>query len=127
MVTSDYYRREAERCRGLAASSPDPEGAKRWRAIASDYDRLADALADHMPQVQRVSMQQQPMQQQQSRAEEVSDLSSEFRAPSEPCDKCGGILKRFGFMPHPIDPTERLDLYRCEQCGERYEVVVPVD
>jgi hypothetical protein len=126
MVTSDYYRREAERCRSLAASSPDSEAAKRWRAIAADYDKLADAMADSVPQVQRVPMQQ-PMQQQQSKTEEVSDPSSEFPAPSGPCDKCGGVLKRIGFMSHPTDPTERLDLYRCEQCGERYEVVVPVD
>jgi hypothetical protein len=70
MVTSDYYRGEAERCRKLAASSPDPEAAKRWRAIADDYDKLADAMADHTPPVQRVSMQQQPMQQQQKKAEE---------------------------------------------------------
>jgi hypothetical protein len=64
MVTSDYYRREAERCRSLAASSPDPDAARRWRAIAADYDKLADAIAEQMPPVQRVAMQPQPMQQQ---------------------------------------------------------------
>jgi hypothetical protein len=70
MVTSDYYRREAERCRSLAAGSPDPDAARRWRAIAADYDKLADAIAEHVPPVQSVTMQQQPTQQQQTKSED---------------------------------------------------------
>jgi hypothetical protein len=44
--------------------------ANRWRALAADYDKLADALdsAGVMPPA-RAPMQQQPMQQQQSKSE----------------------------------------------------------
>ncbi len=65
----DHYRREAERCRALAAQSPDSEIGARWRSLAADYDKLADAIEqgrDPMP-VQRVPMQQQPVQQQQAK------------------------------------------------------------
>lgn len=71
MASVSYYRIEAERCRALAAHSPDSDMAKRWRSLAADYEKLADALeASHeiMP-VQRMTMQQQPMQQQQSKTE----------------------------------------------------------
>jgi hypothetical protein len=68
MSNPDHYRREARRCRDLAANSPDPEAAKRWRAIAADYDNLADAFEDR-PAAVRLPMQQQPMQQQQVKTE----------------------------------------------------------
>jgi hypothetical protein len=71
MVSVSHYAREAERCRALAASSPDPDMARRWRSLAADYEKLAGALEaspEPMP-VQPMTMQQQPMQQQQSKAE----------------------------------------------------------
>jgi hypothetical protein len=42
--------------------------------------------------------------------------------PVPPCEKCGGQRKRIGFVPHPDDATQRIDLYRCKQCGDRIEV-----
>jgi hypothetical protein len=42
-----------------------------------------------------------------------------------PCAKCGARRRRVAFMPHPERPGMRLDLYRCESCGERTEVIVP--
>ena len=48
-----------------------------------------------------------------------------LKQPVPRCEKCGGLRRRIGFLPHATDPALRLDLYRCE-CGERDEVVVPV-
>ena len=73
MPSVGYYRNEAQRCRELAAQSPDPGMATRWRSLASDYDKLADALDVHSDAFipsQHVPMQQQPMQQQQTKAED---------------------------------------------------------
>jgi hypothetical protein len=69
MASVSYYRKEAERCRELAAGSSDAEAAKRWRAIAADYDNLAGAFDAHPAPMTRTVMQQQPMQQQQSKSE----------------------------------------------------------
>jgi hypothetical protein len=70
MTSANYYRREAERCRDLADHSPDPEMARRWRALAADYDKLAHSLASSPFGVpQHAPMQYQPMQQQQARTE----------------------------------------------------------
>lgn len=70
MASVSYYCKEAERCRELAAGSPDPNMARRWHALAADYDKLADTLEVHEAMLlQRVPMQQQPMQQQQSKTE----------------------------------------------------------
>jgi TorA maturation chaperone TorD len=69
MASVSYYRKEAERCRELAAGSPDTEAAKRWRTIAADYDNLADAFDAHPAATTRTVMQQQSMQQQQSKSE----------------------------------------------------------
>lgn len=71
MVSMSHYLKEAERCRALAASSPDPDMARRWRTLAADYEKLAEALEpsqDAMP-VARTTMHPQPMQQQQSKTE----------------------------------------------------------
>jgi len=72
MSNPEHYRQEARRCRELAASSPDPEAANRWRAIAADYDNLADAFSNPPPTA-RMPMQQQPTQQQQSKTEPESN------------------------------------------------------
>ena len=71
MVSVTHYRKEAERCRELAAHSPDPDLAKRWRSLAADYEKLADALETSGGAIamQPAPMQHQPMQQQQSRTE----------------------------------------------------------
>ena len=68
MASASYYRAEAQRCRDLAAQSPDSEMAKRWRSLAADYDTLAEVLEaspEAMP-AQRLA-QRQPMQQQQQK------------------------------------------------------------
>jgi hypothetical protein len=45
MSSAEYYRTEAERCHKLAETSKDqPEAARRWRALASDYNILADEI-----------------------------------------------------------------------------------
>jgi hypothetical protein len=72
MSSASYYRKEAARCRELAAQSPLVDMPNRWRALAADYDILADALdsSEVMPAAQ-APMQQQPMQQQQSKTKET--------------------------------------------------------
>ena len=68
MASAGYYREEADRCRKLAAASPDSDAAKRWRQLAAEYDDLAEALeASDRMHMQRAPMQQQPMQQQQQK------------------------------------------------------------
>jgi hypothetical protein len=71
MASAAYYREEAERCRKLAAASPDSVMAPRWRQLAAEYEQLADSLAapDPRPPVQHLPMQQQEVQQQQTKAE----------------------------------------------------------
>ena len=75
MVGAPYYRSEADRCRRRAADNPTSESAKRWLQLAADYDQLADALEldEAEPRAQPRAMQQQPMQQQQSKAEPEDD------------------------------------------------------
>ena len=72
MASVAYYRTEAERCRTLAAAATDPSAAARWRRIAQDYENLANSLEaapDSVPPVLHVPMQQQPLQQQQTKIE----------------------------------------------------------
>jgi len=75
MPNASYYRKEAKRCRAAAATTTDGAAAVRWLRIAKDYDALADALGAEeqrlsQPGMIRLSMQQQPAQQQQSKLEE---------------------------------------------------------
>jgi hypothetical protein len=71
MVSVNHYRKEAARCRELAAATPTSEMASRWRSLAADYEKLADALEETggAAAMQHAPMQHQPMQQQQSRSE----------------------------------------------------------
>jgi hypothetical protein len=71
MVSVGFYRAEAERCRKLADSAKDLEAANRWRALARDYAALADELdqAPPLPTMVHVPLQQQPIQQQQTKTE----------------------------------------------------------
>lgn len=71
MAGASYYRSEAERCRKRAAADPTSDSKSRWLQLAAEYDQLADALeADGTePRVQPRPLQQQPMQQQQSKAD----------------------------------------------------------
>jgi hypothetical protein len=74
MASVAYYRAEAERCRTLAAGTADPAAAARWTRIAQDYENLANSLEAAPeslppPSVIHVPMQQQPLQQQQSKTE----------------------------------------------------------
>jgi hypothetical protein len=79
MSSPGYYRDEALRCRELAAKSRDADAIKRWLQMALEYEQLADSMvavsqvARGAPQVQRVAMQQQEIQQQHARSEPVSD------------------------------------------------------
>ena len=41
MTDPAFYRKEAERCRQLAALSPGVALSKRWRALADEYLQLA--------------------------------------------------------------------------------------
>jgi hypothetical protein len=66
MSSVGYYRSEAERCRALAAKSPDSTMVQQWLKIAAEYEALAAAL-EASPF--RAPMQQQPMQQQQSKSD----------------------------------------------------------
>jgi hypothetical protein len=68
MSDAGYYRSEAERWLKWAEACLDPEVARRRRALASDYNELADEL-ERVPRVpcasNRVEMQQEgPVQQQ---------------------------------------------------------------
>jgi hypothetical protein len=73
MASVAYYRAEAQRCRELAAGTGDSEAAARWMRIAQDYENLAKSLEavpeSAMPPVMHVPMQQQPVQQQQTKIE----------------------------------------------------------
>ena len=73
MVGASHYRSEAERCRKLAADDPASVTAKRWLQLAAEYEQLAEALDGETDRtkasVQRWPMQQQSMQQQQTKAE----------------------------------------------------------
>ena len=76
MVSAGYYRSEAARCRRLAEESEDSEAAARWRALARDYNALADALEKDdapPPPTMHAPMQQQQPQQQQAKAEPDED------------------------------------------------------
>jgi len=70
MSTPGYYRREATRCCELAEKSPSSDMARRWREMASEYEKLAESI-EAIPQVTRpglhAPMQHQPLQQQQAR------------------------------------------------------------
>ena len=75
MASIRYYRTEAGRCRELADNSPDADMAQRWRGLASDYEKLADALeaSSAVMPGQRMTVQAQPMQQQQSKTPTPED------------------------------------------------------
>ena len=69
MTSASTYRAEAKRCRELAASAVLGSAmAERWLVIAVEYEALADALegGSHVPP----QAQRQPMQQQQSKADD---------------------------------------------------------
>jgi len=51
------------------------------------------------------------------RGQTVSRLSATPSTP--PCPKCGGRQKLIGFMPHEHDPKFRVELYRCQSCGQK--------
>ena len=74
MASVAYYRREAERARAAAEKSQDAETVLRWLRLAKDYESLANSLeavpeSPPPPAVMHVPMQQQPVQQQQSKTE----------------------------------------------------------
>jgi hypothetical protein len=75
MSTSAYYLSEAARCRDLATKSEGADAIKRWLQMAVEYEQLADSMASvpqvarSAPETQRMPMQQQEFQQQQSKTE----------------------------------------------------------
>lgn len=70
MVSGVYYRKQAERCRQLAAQTTDVDVARHWRKLAQDYEVLAEALerdASLPPRSVHIPLQQQAVQQQQGK------------------------------------------------------------
>ena len=45
MPSAAFYRKEAERCRALAAASLDSDAQAHWLRMSNDHDTLAEALA----------------------------------------------------------------------------------
>ena len=85
MVSAGYYRAEAKRARAAAVAASDPETGARWLRIAKDYDTLADAIEaeeakESASSMRHVPMQQQPVQQQQTKAEPDHKQSSGRRS-----------------------------------------------
>lgn len=74
MSTPAYYRAEAERCRTLAATSPDSSAVKRWLQLALEYEQLAENIARVPPVAGNLQVQQVAMQQQQLKADEPPKL-----------------------------------------------------
>jgi cytochrome c biogenesis factor len=70
MADEGYYRREAERCRELAASAPDTKTARRWHKIADQYAVMAEQLDAHIHHRTPI-LRAQPAQQQQSKAKQA--------------------------------------------------------
>ena len=70
MSNAGYYRSEAERCRKLAEASKDPEVARRRRALATDYNALADEIerVPHSLHLKRVETQQRQPARRQPKA-----------------------------------------------------------
>jgi hypothetical protein len=82
MSTPAYYRAKATRFRELAGKSSEAGEIKRWLQMAVEYDQLAESM-DSVPhaangnvRLTRVPMQQQPIQQQQSRSNPKTRNSS---------------------------------------------------
>ena len=78
MVSAAFYRAEAKRARAAAVAASDAETSARWLRIAKDYDTLADAVEaadakESASSILHVPMQQQPIQQQQSKKTEPED------------------------------------------------------
>jgi hypothetical protein len=71
MSTAAFYREEADRCQRRAAAARNPGRARRWHDLADEYLRLAlmmeDAEAESPQLSMRVPMQQQELQQPQSK------------------------------------------------------------
>lgn len=75
MPSSAYYRIEAERCRKLAAAASNSDTSAHWQRLATEYEQLADGFdkEDRAPRIMTMPMQQQPVQQQQSKTEKNDD------------------------------------------------------
>jgi hypothetical protein len=79
MSTPAYYQSEAARCRELATKSRDADAIKRWLLMALGYEQLAETMASasqaarSAPQMQRMPIQQQEIQQHQSKIEPDKD------------------------------------------------------
>ena len=48
MPTVEHYRKQARRCRQLAADQPYAKHVERWRTMANNYDMAADSLEKHL-------------------------------------------------------------------------------
>ena len=67
MGDATYYREEARRCRRMAAAAKTVPASRRWAELADEYDQLAVAPERSDRPAKRFPMQQQPVQQQQSK------------------------------------------------------------
>ena len=74
MSTPAFYESQAARCREYAAKSRDEHTIKRWLQLALEYEQLAESMAS-VPQVADGAhqVQQQEIQQQQSKSESDKD------------------------------------------------------
>ena len=48
MPTVEHYRKQARRCRQLAADQPYAKHVERWRTMANNYDIAADSLENSL-------------------------------------------------------------------------------
>jgi hypothetical protein len=77
MTDAGTYRKEAQRCRDLAAAATDSEIARRWHRLADEYAILAeqlDASDTGRTPLLRMPLKPHPAQQQQRRATGPRDL-----------------------------------------------------
>ena len=63
MAKVQHYRQQAARCRELAADKPFSRHVDRWRAMANNYDRLADSLEKRLSGNLREVLKRLEMQQ----------------------------------------------------------------
>jgi hypothetical protein len=70
LVVADYLRKQANRCLSWARDCFDLETATRLRLLAEELRAKADEIDVGAPRMASSHMQQQPMQQQQTKQDD---------------------------------------------------------
>jgi hypothetical protein len=70
MPTRDYYFRQAQLLRDMAAVAENPDQAARWLKRAQELEALADAVGDMPTPPTPLQSQSQQQQQQQQQAKD---------------------------------------------------------